>query len=211
MVTAVIVAVALALLAGVLWRLSSSRASLPCPAWLACLVEMDNPFFKNHQAGVIISHLDPRPGMRVLDFGCGPGRLSIPLALAVGRSGWVTAMDIQEKMLERVKEKASMAGLGNIETVLGGADAPGLTPGGYDRALMVAVLGEVPDKRSLLKSLSACLKPGGVLGVSEVIADPHFQPRGKVRALAGEAGFVETGCRGNAVSFTMTLQKPRAG
>lgn len=93
------------------WRLASRRHTLPCPAWLRWLVELDNPFTQTNRARVIIDHLDLQPGMKVLDVGCGPGRLTIPLAQKVGPQGQVVAIDIQPGMLRRAQEKAEAAHL----------------------------------------------------------------------------------------------------
>jgi ubiquinone/menaquinone biosynthesis C-methylase UbiE len=192
----------------VCWRLLSNRVSLPCPAWLGWLVELDNPIFRDNRAKVIISHLDIQPGMKILDFGCGPGRLTIPIARIIGPSSNVTAFDIQEAMLERVRTKAANEHLGNIETVRGDAGIIKLGTNQYDRALLVTVLGEVPDKKSLLKEIFNSLKPGGILCVTETIADPHFQTRKTVQSLASEAGLVAINFFGSRVSFSMTFRKP---
>ena len=105
---------ALMLLVWFIWRKASRRKSLPCPAWLSLLVELDNPFAKTNKASFIVEHLHLHPGMNVLDFGCGPGRLTIPLARRIGPKGEVTAVDIQPGMIERAKEKAQAAFLTNI-------------------------------------------------------------------------------------------------
>lgn len=89
------------LLIVIVWRLGSRGYSIPCPVWLRWMVELDNPFAKTNRAAVIVGHLDLRPGMKVVDVGCGPGRLTIPLARRVGFGGEVVAMDIQAGMLER--------------------------------------------------------------------------------------------------------------
>src|SRR5215467_15010574 len=80
-------------LVAVIWRVGSRRRSVPCPVWLRWLVELDNPFTKTNQAAVIVGRLELEPGMAVLDAGCGPGRLAIPIARQVGPQGEVVAMD----------------------------------------------------------------------------------------------------------------------
>jgi SAM-dependent methyltransferase len=154
--------ICIVIIIAVIWRFSSNRASIPCPSWLGWLVELDNPILKNNSAREIISHLDLRPGMKVLDFGCGPGRLTIPVAKQVGPSGTVTAFDIQSAMLERVRVKAAHENLGNIEFVHGAAGEGKLSNHQYDRALLVTVLGEIPDKKTLMKEIFDSSKPGRI-------------------------------------------------
>ena len=77
------------------WRLASRRQHLPCPVWLRWLVELDNPFTQTNRATFIVETLALSSGMTVLDAGCGPGRLTVPLAQGVGPTGRVVALDIQ--------------------------------------------------------------------------------------------------------------------
>jgi ubiquinone/menaquinone biosynthesis C-methylase UbiE len=198
----------LVFLIAALWRFSSNRTELPCPSWLGWLVELDNPFLKENRARTIIAHLELRQGMQVLDFGCGPGRLTIPIAKQIGESGTVTAFDIQPAMLERVRVKAKQENLENIKFVQGAAGEGKLGNELYDRALLVTVLGEIPDKSIAMQEIFESLKPGGYLAVTEAIADPHFQRRNTVLELANAAGFNEAGFFGSRISFTMLLEKP---
>ena len=195
----------------VAWQLASRRYSLPCPVWLRWMVELDNPFTKTNRAAVIIAHLDPHPGMTVLDVGCGPGRLTIPLAERIGDSGQVVAVDIQAGMLDRVREKAKAAGIENIELVQAGIGEGKLGRERFDRAVLVTVLGEIPDRQAAMKEVFDALKPGGLLAVTEVIFDPHFQRRSTVARLAAEAGFGQREMHGNRIAYTMILERPDDG
>lgn len=193
------------------WRFESTRKSLPCPVWLRWLVEMDNPFTETNRAHVIVSLLRLQPGMRVLDAGCGPGRLTLPCARVVGPQGQVTALDLQEGMLRRTQEKVSEAGLENVLFLQAGLGQGRLPVNTYDRALLVTVLGEIPDQDAALAEIYASLKPGGTLSVTEIIFDPHFQPRASVCQVAGRAGFRETGFFGKPLAYTLHLEKPIPG
>lgn len=191
----------------IIWRFSSHRSSIPCPSWLGWLVELDNPLFRNNSARRIIKHAGIKSGMKVLDFGCGPGRLTIPAARRVGLTGKVTAFDIQSEMLERVRAKAQAQNLQNIQLIQGGAGERKLGNEEYDRVLLVTVLGEIPDKKTAMKEIFDSLKQGGILSITEVIADPHFLRRGSVRQIAGSAGFIEKEFFGNRISFTINFEK----
>jgi len=196
------------LLIAVVWRLGSRGYSIPCPVWLHWMVELDNPFTKTNRAAVIVGHLNLQPGMKVVDVGCGPGRLVIPLARAVGPGGEVVAMDIQAGMLSRAREKAQAAGLQNIAFLEAGTGAGRLGRDRFDAALLVTVLGEIPDRDAALNEIFDALKPGGVLSVTEIIFDPHFQGRHSVVRLAARHGFRERAFHGNRIAFTMHFEKP---
>jgi ubiquinone/menaquinone biosynthesis C-methylase UbiE len=200
--------VGLIILVTVLWRLASRRHSLPCPVWLSWLVELDNPFAKIDRSDVIIEHLDLQPGMTVLDIGCGPGRLTIPAARQVGPQGQVLAIDVQPGMLCRAQDKALAANLTNIRFLQTGVGEGKLEHNQADRALLVTVLGEIPNRQSALKEIFDALKPGGILSVTEIIFDPHYQRRSTILRLAAAVGFQEKSFFGNWIAFTLNLQKP---
>lgn len=200
--------VGLLLLVTVTWRLTSRRSSLPCPVWLSWLVEMDNPFTKTNRAAVIIEHLGLELGMDVLDAGCGPGRLTIPLARHVGPQGTVVALDLQHGMLQRVEQKAAAAGLCNIRFLCAGIGEGKLGQDQFDRVLLVTVLGEIPARESALQEVFGVLKPGGILSVTEVVFDPHFQTRRTATRLAAAAGFREKACFGHRLAYTLHFEKP---
>ena len=193
---------------GVVWRFASRRRELPCPAWLHWLVELDNPFTKTNRSAFIVDHLRLAPGMAVLDAGCGPGRLTVPVAKRVGAAGVVVALDVQSGMLARARQKVIAAGLDNVRLVQAGLGEGGLPRGHFDRALLITVLGEITQPKAALAEIFAALKPGGILSVTEVIFDPHFQSVGTVAALAGEAGFLIGQRWGHRLAYVQHLEKP---
>jgi SAM-dependent methyltransferase len=194
-----------------IWRLLSRRSSLPCPTWLAWLVELDNPFAGSYSARTIVHRLELRSGMRVLDIGCGPGRVTIPIAQQVGPQGEVVAIDIQPGMLRRADAKAQVAGLTNIKFLQLRVGEGDLGYDQYERALLVTVLGEIPDRKGAMEGVYRALKPGGQLSITEIMVDPHYQGRQTILGLAGPAGFHEKAFFGNRFVFTLILEKPAGG
>lgn len=208
LLAALVAGALLILLVFVGWRLFSNRQSLPCPVWLGWMVEMENPLIRANRAGVVISHLDLHPGMTALDAGCGPGRVTIPLSHAVGAKGRVTALDIQQGMLDRAAEKAREAGVENIDFLCGGL-GEGLLPAGYfDRAVLITVLGEIPEREAAMQELFGALKPGGILSITEIFPDPHYQRQAVVKNLSASAGFTVKECIGSRLAYTLLLEKP---
>jgi ubiquinone/menaquinone biosynthesis C-methylase UbiE len=191
------------IIVSLIWR----RDALPCPTWLAWMVEMDNPFTKVNRARVIVGLLELVPGMKVLDAGCGPGRLTLPLAEIVGPHGEVTALDIQDGMLTRVRAKVQAAGLQNVKFLHAGLGTGKLPQAYFDRAVLVTVLGEIPDPMNALKEIHSALAPDGILSVTEVIFDPHFQRRETVLRMAHAAGFKEKNFFGRNLAYTLHLEK----
>jgi ubiquinone/menaquinone biosynthesis C-methylase UbiE len=204
----VLLLVAVLVLVGYTWRLLSHRQSLPCPVWLRWLVEIDNPFTKTNRAKFIVETLALSDGMTVLDAGCGPGRLTVPLARSVGPGGRVVALDIQPGMLERARARTESAGLTNVDFVVAGLGERTLPVDHFDREVLVTVLGEVPNRSAALDELFSALMPGGVLAIVEVIFDPHFQSRSRVTELARSAGFRERQFFGHSWAYVIHFDKP---
>jgi ubiquinone/menaquinone biosynthesis C-methylase UbiE len=142
-----------------------------------------------HSAPRLADRLGLTPGMNVLEIGPGPGWFSPELARRVGPRGLVL-FDIQVEMLRMARERVRAAGAPAVTAVQGDALTLPFGRESFDAAILVAVLGEIPDPGRCLVEVFRVLKPGGLLGVSETRGDPDRIPYGHLRALAESAGFV---------------------
>jgi cyanophycinase-like exopeptidase len=88
------------------------------------------------------------------------------------------------------------------------AALPSPSPSASGRKAKSWPCGEVPDREAALREIFDALKPGGILSVTEIILDPHFQSRPTVARLARSVGLREQAFHGNRVAFTLNLEKP---
>lgn len=179
----------------------------PCPAWLAVLLE--NPYFETVAGSrMLLDRAHVRPGDVVLDVGCGAGRVTVSAARRVGVGGRVVALDLQEAMLRKLRRRIAEESVTNVELVLGDAGDGLVQSNTFDRALLVAVLGEIVNRQAALQEIFQALKPDGILSITEVLPDPHFQSRRIVRRLAEQAGFRSVERFGTWFTFTINFVKP---
>jgi len=172
------------------------------------MVEAENPLARATRSERIVRQLGDLRGARVLDIGCGPGRVTIPLAQAVGASGTVFALDCQRAMLNRVAHKFTKGGLTNVRLIESTLRGDVIDEASLDTAVAVMVLGEIPNPATVFPLVFAALKPGGRLLVAETIFDPHYLRLGWVRENAAAAGFAERDLAGNVFGYASLFQKP---
>jgi ubiquinone/menaquinone biosynthesis C-methylase UbiE len=110
----------------------------------------------------LVEALDPRPGERCLDVGCGRGAVTRRLAEAVGPTGEVQGIDLSSEMVRLATDE--LAGLPQASAAVGDALAP---PGdGWDLLASGLVLFFLPDPVSALRVWHDRLRPGGRVGVT---------------------------------------------
>jgi ubiquinone/menaquinone biosynthesis C-methylase UbiE len=158
----------------------------PCPYAVAWIV--DNPI-RRRAVPAILDRIGIRPGERVLELGPGPGAFTLPAAQRAGPGGRVIAVDIQPQMIAAVQNKVAAAGVTNVETHVASAYELPLPGGSVDRAFLVTVLAEIPDRHRALVELHRVLKPGGILSLTEQFMDPDYPLAGTEIRWAEEAGF----------------------
>lgn len=142
-----------------------------------------------------------KEGMKALDVGCGPGFFSIEMAKLVGKNGTVISADLQDGMLEKLRNKIKGTELETrIKTV---RCEPGTinVSETVDFILAFYMVHEVPDKNSLFKQLKAILKQDGQLLLVEPkmfhVSESEFALTTRV---AVESGFIVS--QGPKLSFS---------
>lgn len=148
-------------------------------------------------------------GMTVLDLGCGTGVFTEEMARMVGPTGTVHGVDMQTHLLEEARARLLEAGFAD-RCVLhhSGAYSLPIEDASVDLAVLIATLGEIPDKVHALLELHRIVKPGGRLAVSEELLHPAYMASGAVRSLAQEAGFSFAGKTGNPFCYHMIFVRP---
>ena len=130
---------------------------------------------RRRNAETSAAHLLPhlKPGMRVLDFGCGPGTISMGLAKAV-EPGELHGVDMEESQIS-IAQAAASAG-GHLNAVFQTADVTGLPfeDDSFDAAHCNALLMHVPDTKAVLAEVRRVLKPGGIISSREMFVDSSF-------------------------------------
>ncbi len=189
------------------WRWASLRWQLPCPSLFGWALESR---FYGWLSGTskTLDRMHLQPGQRILELGPGPGRLLIPAARMVQPNGVAVGIDIQPGMIDRLKLRAQEAGITNLVAILGDATQPHVDEGNFDLVFLVTTLGEIPDRAAALQQSFRALKPGGVLSVTELFGDPHYQSRSTVKRLADAAGFRLQAIHGHWWLFTANFVKP---
>ena len=109
----------------------------------------------------VIEKLRLKPGDVVADIGSGSGTFSIPMAKAIAPNGILYAVDIDQKMLDYVADRAKKEGITNLRTVLGVDDDPKLPVKDVDVAFFHRVLHMIEHRQVYLDDTAKYMKPDG--------------------------------------------------
>lgn len=120
------------------------------------------------QAAFLLPHL--RPGMRLLDFGSGPGTITLGLAEAVA-PGEVVGIDHDAKHVETARALAADRGVTNVRFEVADAYDLPFPDGHFDVVYENAVLVHLADRHRAAREISRVLKPGGLFAARDTDAD----------------------------------------
>ncbi len=136
-----------------------------------------------------------REGERVLDLGSGGGIDVLLSAKRVGAAGRAFGLDMTDEMLALARANAAAAGASNVEFLKGHIEAIPLPAESIDVVISNCVINLAADKAAVFREIARVLRPGGRLGVSDIVADDTLSA--DLRAERGSYA----GCIAGALSF----------
>lgn len=131
--------------------------------------QWDQEGFSDEQmekVGALLTRLEIKPGMTILEPGCGSGRLTKVLSELVGPAGHVIAVDISPKMIEVCGRATKNR---NVRALLGEIEKVKLDDQSVDLVLCFAAFPHFNDKPAALKAFARCLKPDGRLVIAHLL------------------------------------------
>jgi arsenite methyltransferase len=139
---------------------------------------------------------DLRPRETVLDLGSGGGIDVLLSARRVGPAGKAYGLDMTGEMLDLARANARAAGAENVEFLRGQIEAIPLPDGSVDVIISNCVINLSTDRPAVFAESFRVLRPGGRLGISDILAEDHL-----TAAQQAERG-APVGCIAGAPSFT---------
>ncbi len=185
----------------------------PAPTFIGRFLDSDfRRWFQSPDK--VIERSGIKPGMTVMELGCGSGAFTTFIARVVGEEGKVYAVDVQPEMLQQLERKLSRSenqDITNIELKQAGAYDLPFADESFDLVYMVTVLQEIPDRGRALREIKRVLTPGGILAVTEFLPDPDYPLRSTTIKLCQQEGFILNDNLGNLWNYTVRLKKPSSG
>jgi ubiquinone/menaquinone biosynthesis C-methylase UbiE len=125
----------------------------------------------------------------------------------VGEGGEVVTIDIEPKMIERVKIRAQEERIGNVDARVADVYRLPFDTGSFDVVYMIAVIGEIPDPGRAMVEFHRVLVESGTLVFSELFMDPDYPlPQTLIRKTKA-AGFRLRQRLGNFFYYTLIFEK----
>ena len=121
---------------------------------------------EDERTDLLLEALELQEDDVVADIGAGSGYFTLRLSQRVPQ-GRVLAVDIQQEMLDMIKEKMAANNLDNVKTILGKVDSPALPADEVDLVLMVDAYHEFSHPREMMENIVASLASGGQVVLAE--------------------------------------------
>jgi arsenite methyltransferase len=171
----------------------------------SCCGESEEECCGNAPAGSLgcgnpVAIAELREGELVLDLGSGRGLDVVQSAKRVGPTGTAYGLDMTDEMLEVARRNAAEAGVGNAVFLKGLIEDVPLPDESVDVVISNCVVNLSTDKPAVLREIARVLKPGGRVGIADIVAEDHVSPEER----AARGSYV--GCIAGALSTTEYLE-----
>ncbi len=124
---------------------------------------------------------DLREGETVLDLGSGGGIDVLLSARRVGDTGLAYGLDMTDEMLQLAQRNAREAGVGNAIFLKGHMEEIPLPSASVDVVISNCVINLSVDKQAVLSEIARVLKPGGRVGISDIVAEDQLSPADRAK------------------------------
>lgn len=191
----------------ILVRIIRKIHKFPIPSFATRLI--DNYFRRRfiQKPRLLAERMHLKPGMAVVEIGPGKGNYTKAVASQIIPNGKVYAIDIQESIINRLKETIKKEKIDNIIPKVNNAYNLSFNDESIDRIFAIACLPEIPEPVKVLKEFKRILKPNGIVSLSELLLDPDYPLRRTEKRWAKEAGLVLDETFGNFFVYQLNFRK----
>ena len=179
----------------------SSHGTSDFAFWMISLMH-DNPLLSIlRNPYKLLEAAGLKQGQKVLEVGCGPGYFTIPAARVVGHEGFVYAVDVHPRAIQRVQKKVEKEAIKNVMPILANASSTGLPDHSIDLAFVFGLRYIAGGLENLVAELHRVLTNGGILSFEKT--------RGAEKKLIADVsrlGFTNLSKKGRILSFTNETQ-----
>ena len=178
----------------------------PIPAFAVRII--DNPIRRRfiQKPDLIADRMKLEPGMNVLEIGPRKGTYTKAVAKKILPNGKVYAIDIQESIIEKLKDRVKEENFSNIIPKMDDAYNLSLEDESIDRIFAVACLPEIPDPVKVLKEIKRVLKRDGIISLCKLVIDPDYPLRRTEKKWAHNAGLIFIEQFGNYFSYQLNFE-----
>jgi len=173
----------------------------PIPAFAVRFI--DNPIRRRfiQKPDLIAERMKLEPGMQILEIGPGRGTYTKAVAKQILPNGTIYAIDIQESIIEKLKNRIKEENISNVIPKVDDAYNLSFKNESINRIFAVVCLPEIPDPIKVLKEFKRVLKKDGIISLCELFIDPDYPLRRTEKKWANKAGLEVIEQFGNFFSY----------
>ena len=197
----------LILLLQTIGRIIRRYYKFPVPALFTRLI--DNPIRRKiiQKPKVIAERMQLKPGLTVVEIGSGKGNYTKVIAEKILPNGTVYAVDIQESVINYLKNQVEKENIPNIVPMIDDAHNFSFEDESVDRILAICTLPEIPEPVKVLREFKRILKPQGIVSLCELFPDLDYPRRKTEKRWAEEAGLKLIHEFGNWFAYQLNFGK----